>query len=55
VNVNFWITPDDANLDPERGGLIVWDVAAPLDWDFAKYNNDEGRSALSLRSAARDQ
>ena len=40
VNVNFWITPDDANLDPESGGLVVWDVSAPLDWDFAKYNSD---------------
>ena len=29
VNVNFWITPDEANLDPERGGLLVWDVPAP--------------------------
>ena len=34
VNVNFWITPDEANLDPESGGLVVWDVAAPLDWDY---------------------
>ena len=42
VNVNFWITPDDANLDPESGGLLVWDVAAPLDWNFDKFNNDEG-------------
>ena len=41
VNVNFWITPDDANLDPESGGLVVWDRAAPLDWDFAKFNRDE--------------
>lgn len=41
VNVNFWITPDEANLDPEHGGLVVWDVAAPLDWDFAKYNASE--------------
>jgi len=41
VNVNFWITPDEANEDPETGGLIVWDVAAPLDWDFAKYNADD--------------
>lgn len=41
VNVNFWVTPDDANLDPEGGGLIVWDKEAPLDWDFAKYNNDQ--------------
>jgi len=41
VNVNFWITPDDANLDPEHGGLVVWDAAAPLDWDFARYNAAE--------------
>ena len=40
VNVNFWITPDEANLDPDSGGLVVWDVAAPLDWDFEKFNND---------------
>jgi Flp pilus assembly protein TadD len=40
VNVNFWITSDDANLEPESGGLIVWDVPAPLDWGFAKYNSD---------------
>jgi Flp pilus assembly protein TadD len=45
VNVNFWITSDDANLDPEGGGLIVWDVAAPRDWDISKYNGD----ALSIR------
>jgi tetratricopeptide (TPR) repeat protein len=41
VNVNFWITPDEANLDPESGGLVVWDVAAPLDWDFDKYNGGD--------------
>ncbi|HEY8255181.1 MAG TPA: tetratricopeptide repeat protein, partial [Rhizomicrobium sp.] len=33
VNVNFWITPDEANLDPASGGLVVWDKAAPLEWD----------------------
>jgi Flp pilus assembly protein TadD len=41
VNVNFWITPDAANLDPQSGGLVIWDKAAPLDWHFAKYNADE--------------
>ena len=41
VNVNFWITPDEANQDPESGGLVVWDVAAPLEWDFARYNAAE--------------
>ncbi len=40
VNVNFWITPDEANLDPDGGGLVVWDAPAPLGWDFAKYNDD---------------
>ena len=39
VNVNFWITPDDANLDADSGGLVVWDKPAPLDWSFAQYNN----------------
>jgi len=39
VNVNFWITPDEANLDPEHGGLVVWDKEAPRDWNFKDYNN----------------
>lgn len=38
VNVNFWITPDDANLDPNSGGLVVNLREAPLEWDFAQYN-----------------
>jgi Tfp pilus assembly protein PilF len=40
INVNFWITPDNANLDPKSGGLVIWDKAAPLDWNFVKYNTD---------------
>jgi Tetratricopeptide repeat len=38
VNVNFWITSEDANLDETSGGLIVYDVDAPLTWDFDSYN-----------------
>jgi hypothetical protein len=41
VNVNFWVTPDEANLNPEGGGLLVWDKQAPLEWNFAKFNADE--------------
>ncbi|MGH8766326.1 MAG: tetratricopeptide repeat protein [Burkholderiales bacterium] len=40
VNVNFWITEDEANLDTEHGGLLVYTHNAPRDWDFAKFNND---------------
>jgi hypothetical protein len=38
VNVNLWITPTAANLDRDSGGLIVYDTAAPLSWDFSSYN-----------------
>jgi len=42
VNLNFWITPEDANLDPMSGGLIVYDVPAPATWSYQDYNkNDE--------------
>ena len=43
VNVNFWITPDDANLEPESGGLLVYPVEAPADWDFRAINLDHDR------------
>lgn len=39
VSLNFWITPDSANLDPDSGGLDMWDVAAPDDWTFDDYNS----------------
>jgi len=39
VNLNFWITPDEANLDPGSGGLIVSRKEAPRDWNFDEYNN----------------
>lgn len=43
VNVNFWITRNEACLSRDNGGLIIWDVAAPKDWSFQKYNGDEGQ------------
>jgi tetratricopeptide (TPR) repeat protein len=41
VNLNFWITPDEANLAPGSGGMIVHDVPAPPSWNFDAYNKDE--------------
>jgi hypothetical protein len=38
VNVNFWISPSEANRDPLTGGLIVYEADAPPDWDFELYN-----------------
>lgn len=42
VNVNFWITPESANLDSDSGGMLVWDKEAPDDWDFEQYNSSTG-------------
>jgi tetratricopeptide (TPR) repeat protein len=54
VNVNFWIAPDEANRDPQSGGLVVWDVKAPQDWDFARYNADvAGARAFLAREGAK--
>jgi hypothetical protein len=38
--VGLLVRPTFPNLDPESGGLVIWDAPAPLDWDFARYNND---------------
>ena len=53
VNVNFWVTPDEANLDREHGGLVVWDKEAPRHWDFQRFNADQGaiRDYLAQRGA----
>lgn len=49
INVNFWLTPDAANRDPEGGGLIVWDKRAPADCDFGRFVKDE--AAIRARLA----
>jgi hypothetical protein len=38
INVNFWITPTEANLDPQSGGLCIYELDAPRSWDFSTYN-----------------
>ena len=41
VNVNFYIAPDEANLDAESGGMDIWDCAAPAGEAMRRYNSDE--------------
>jgi hypothetical protein len=40
INVNLWLTPNEANLDPNSGGLVIYTVKPPQDWDFELYNRD---------------
>lgn len=46
VNVNFWITPNEANLDPDTGGLVVYDKEAPKEWNFKDYNSDQNKPKI---------
>jgi hypothetical protein len=41
VSVNLWLTPAAANLEPERGGLLVCRAPPPPDWEIAGYDADE--------------
>ena len=54
VNVNFWITPTEANLDSGSGGLDVYEFEAPGEWDFQKYNGKADLiKAFLVRNGAR--
>ena len=50
VNVNFWITPTEANADKNTGGLVVYGTDAPPDWDFDMYNSSPDLIRLHLAS-----
>jgi len=40
VNLNFWVTPDEYNLNPENGGLIVYNRSmGRQDANFHDYNS----------------
>jgi len=41
VNVNFYITPDEANLDPESGGLAVWNATIDTEPLMRQLNGSE--------------
>jgi hypothetical protein len=50
VSLNLWVTPDSANLEPERGGLEILPAVLPPDWDFQRMNVE--RDALRHFAAA---
>jgi tetratricopeptide (TPR) repeat protein len=43
VNLNFWVTPDEYNLDTQSGGLKVYDVPPPPEWSFDNYNSNSSK------------
>jgi hypothetical protein len=51
INVNFWITPKSANLDPSSGGLVVYNAEAPLEWGFKTYNRSEKKMREEIHNS----
>jgi tetratricopeptide (TPR) repeat protein len=53
VNINFYIAPDEANLDPESGGMDIWDVSPPNETVMRELNGSEqaAREFLESRKA----
>jgi tetratricopeptide (TPR) repeat protein len=49
VTFNFWITPDEANRDPESGGLVVYVREQPLDWDWSQVNRQKSLPEVQAR------
>ena len=41
VNVNFYITPDEANLDPQSGGMAVWNATIDTEPLMRQLNGSE--------------
>ena len=40
ISLNFWLTPDTANADTGRGGLIIHRNEPTADWRISDYNTD---------------
>lgn len=50
VNLNFWITPDEACTDKSNGGLVVYDVPVPTSWTFADYSTNQPKLRAYLET-----
>jgi tetratricopeptide (TPR) repeat protein len=48
VSINFWVTPDRANRNPDGGGLVVCRVPAPAAWHVHGYDVDKATIAAFL-------
>ena len=46
-----YIAPDEANMDPQTGGMDLWDVAMPPDVDMRVYNGNEMAAQEFIKNA----
>ena len=55
ISVNFWVTPNEANLKPDRGGLVVSLAPPPADWQMNDYDADQNRIVAFLEQYPHDR
>ncbi|MDA1325356.1 MAG: tetratricopeptide repeat protein [Proteobacteria bacterium] len=55
VSVNFWVTANGANADPDRGGLIIYRKPPPPDWRISDYKTDVGSIRAFLGNDEKDR
>jgi tetratricopeptide (TPR) repeat protein len=51
INLNLYITPDEANLDPDTGGMMIWNVAARDERELRRYNSSDSEIREHLRDS----
>jgi hypothetical protein len=49
VNLNLWVTPDEANLNPSTGGLSVWDYAVSTLDEYLHFQEHTAQQELEER------
>ncbi len=54
VSVNLWVTPDEANLAPGTGGLVIHRQVPPPDWPLTDYDRDIVPIRLFLAESEED-
>lgn len=54
ISINFWVTPDHANINPGRGGLVVCRAAPPTAWQVRGYDADKDAIAAFLHQHSDD-
>ena len=49
INLNMWLTPDSANLDPESGGMTIWDYAVLTKKEFEEFQQIQAIDLIGER------
>jgi hypothetical protein len=54
VNINLWLTPNEANMQAQRGGLRIWQTVPDFDRSASDYNGYEKSREATIRRALAD-